>query len=395
MDAEVLPTVEDLLTQVEALEPLILEEKDEAERIGRMSDKLADKLRENAFFRMFRPQSRNGLGFDPVSGFRVVEALTKIDSSVGWNVAISNATETFAPWFSDEATEEIFGSPNTVCAGGVFPPRAAIPVEGGYRVSGKSLFNSNCHAANWILVEALIYDGDELRLDAEANPQGLFMYVPANEATIVENWDTMGMRGTGSHDVLLDDVFVPEHRAAPLDPIETFKPAYDNAMSRLAIWPAVCINGLPALGIAQSAIDDFVDMAANKIPAFTETSLRDRPLIQLRLAQAEGKVKAARSLIYNTFDQLYERTSEGHVLTIEERADCQQAASHATMASAEAVELIHSLVGSAGLRKDQPFERHLRDINVITQHAFVCESRLQTVGEVRLGLDPSWPFMWL
>lgn len=394
MDTQAVPTTSDLIAEIREIEPLLLEEKSKAEIECRIPDQVADELRRRGFYRMYRPRERGGYGFDPVSGFRVVEELSRIDSAVGWNVAIANACECFGAYFDDATTEKIFGPAETVLAGGLFPPRKAVAVDGGYRVTGKSLFNSNCHAANWLLVEALIYDGDEQRFDDDGNPAGLFMYIPADEASIVDNWDTLGMRGTGSHDVELDDVFVPENQTAPLLPLETASSAFSGPMHRLTFWPPVAINGVPALGIAQAAIDDFIDLAAVKVHAYTTNSLRDKPIVQLRLADAQARLRAARAYLYDTFNQMWEVAVAGDFLNLDQKADCQQAAAHAIAASAEAVKLIHSIAGTAAVRKDKPFERYFRDIHVVTQHAFVCENRFEAVGQVRLGLDPDWEFLY-
>ena len=394
MDSETVPTVEALLEKVQEIEPLIRAEKDMSEREARMSPKVADAVRALGMYRMYRPRERGGFGYDPVSGFKVVEALSRIDSAVGWNVAIANACECFGAYLSDAASEEIFSPPDTVFAGGLFPPRKAVATDGGYRLSGKSLFNSNCHAANWLLVEAMIYDGGEARIDSDGNPMGLFAFVPASDAKIVENWDTLGMRGTGSHDVEMEDVFVPESRTAPLLPLEKTESAYSGPLHRLTFWPPVAINGVPALGIAQAAIDDFVELAASKVNAYTTNSLRDHPTVQLRLAKAEANLRAGRAYLYGTFDDLLETAKKGAYLTIEQKADCQQAATYAIGACAEAVDLIHSIASSAAIRNNKPFQRHFRDIHVITQHAFVCESRYEGVGQIRLGLDSNWDFLY-
>ena len=395
MDAEAVPTADDLIADIREFEPLLRAEKEKAEVERRMSNRVVNELRRRDYYRMYRPRERGGLGFDPVSGFRVVEELSRIDSAVGWNVAIANACECFGAYLDDQTTAKIFGPADTVLAGGLFPPRKAVPVEGGFRVSGKSLFNSNCHAANWLLVEALIFDGDEQRLDNDGNPLGLFMFIPSSDAEIIDNWDTLGMRGTGSHDVDIRDVFVPESHTAPLVPLETAgSAAYSGPMHRLTFWPPVAINGVPALGIAQAAIDDFIELAASKVHAYTTNTLRDRPIVQLRLAKAQAKIRAARAYLYDTFNTSWDVAVAGDFLTIDQKADCQQAATHAIVASAEAVELIHSIAGTAAIRKDAPFERYFRDIHVITQHAFVCESRFEAVGQIRLGLDSNWDFLY-
>lgn len=394
MDAQVSVTADELIAQIREIEPLLSEEKAKAEASRRISDRVALECQRRGFYRMYRPKERGGLAFDPVSGFKVVEALSRIDSAVGWNVAIANACECFGAYFEEETTADVLGSANTVLAGGLFPPRKAVAVDDGFRVTGRSLFNSNCHAANWLLVEALIYDGDKQRLDGEGNPEGLFMLIPAADAEIVDNWETLGMRGTGSHDVELQDVFVPANRTAPLLPLESAGAAYAGPMHRLMIWPALAINASPALGIAGAAIEDFVELAANKVHAYTADALRNRSVVQLRLAKAQAKLRAARAYLYDTFDKMWDVAVSGSFLTIEQKADCQQAAAHAVCACAEAIDLIHSIAGSAAIRDDQPFERHFRDIHVITQHAFVCENRFEAVGQIRLGLESDWEFLY-
>jgi indole-3-acetate monooxygenase len=365
--------------------------KAEIER--RLSPHVSEALREAGCYHLFRPRSRGGLELDPVSAFRVIEELSRIDSAAGWNPFIANASEPFGAWFSDETTAEVFGSPRSVTAGGVFPPRRAVPVEGGYRLSGRSTFNSNCHAATWIVGLAHVYDDGVERLDENGQPVALITLFPQEKAEIIDNWDTLGMRGTGSHDVNVDDLFVPAERAVPLKPLEQPSPAYSGPWHRLTMWPSVGCNAIPALGIAQAAIDEFAELATKKTPTFTTTMLKDRSIVQLRFTQAVAKVESARAYLHEAFDAAWQGALDGRSLDLAGKARLLLASSHAPMAAAEAVDLIHSLAGTAGIRNDQAFQRHFRDVHVITQHAFVSESRMEAVGQVRFGLDPNGPFL--
>lgn len=384
-------TLDGLLGRVRELEPLIREYAPRAERERRLAQPVSEALRDAGCYRLFRPRSRGGLELDPVSAFRVIEELSRIDSAAGWNVALANASELGA-WFSDETTAEVFGS-RTVMAGAFFPPRRAVPVEGGYRLSGRCTFNSNCHAATWVLGLAHVYDDGVERLDENGEPVTLITLFPREQAEIIDNWDTLGMRGTGSHDVNVDDVFVPAERAVPFKPLEQPSPAYSGPWHRLTIWPSVACNAVPALGIAQAAIDEFAELATKKTPSYTTTTLKDRPIVQLRFATAVAKVESARAYLHEAFDAAWQAALDGRSLDLAGKARLQLASSHAPIAAAEAVDLIHSLVGTAGIRNDQAFQRHFRDAHVITQHAYVCESRMEAVGQVRFGLDPNWAFL--
>jgi alkylation response protein AidB-like acyl-CoA dehydrogenase len=393
MQTQVITTVDEVLGRVAELEPMIRSASAKAEIERRFSAHVSDALRDAGFYHLFRPRSRGGLELDPVSAFRVIEELSRIDSAVGWNVFIANAGEPFGAWFSDETTAEVFGSPMSVTAGSVFPPRRAVPVSGGYRLSGRCPFNSNCHAATWFGGMAYVYDDGVQRLDENGAPVTLLTLFPREQAEIIDNWDTLGMRGTGSHDVNVDDLFVPAERAVPLKPLEQPSPAYSGPWHRLTIWPSVGCNAIPALGIAQAAIDEFAELAMNKTPSFTTTMLKDRPIVQLRFARAVAKVESARAYLHDAFDAAWQGALDGRSLDLAGKARLLLASSHAPMAAAEAVDLIHSLAGTAGIRNDQAFQRHFRDVHVITQHAFVSESRMEAVGQVRFGLEPNWPFL--
>ena len=382
---------DDLFAKVETLAPLIAEHALEAEQQRRLSPVVAEALRAAGFYRLFRPRALGGLELDPVTAFRLIEALARIDSAAGWNVAISNAIEVWGAWFSEPVAREIFGAPDAAMAGGWNPPRRAVAVEGGYRLSGRTSFNSNCHNATWFTGLAQVFDGDAPRADDAGNPVTLVTFVPAHEARIIENWETLGLGGTGSHDIEIDDVFVPNERAVPLVPFENPSKSYGGPLYRIAVFASVACNAVSALGIAQAAIDDLVALA-RKVPSYTTRSLRDRSVVQSQLARAEGKLSAARAFLHAAYDEAWKIALAGRSLEMPERARCQLASSHAVLAAAEAVDLVHAAVGATGIRNEHRFQKHFRDAHVVTQHAFVSATRLEAVAQVMLGLEPDWSF---
>jgi alkylation response protein AidB-like acyl-CoA dehydrogenase len=382
---------QDLFESIEALTPLIQQNARTADRQKRLPEVVANALRDAGFFRMFRPQSRGGLGLDPVGEFKVAEALARVDAAAAWNVQISNSSEVFGGWFGDEASAEVFGVPDAIVTGAFNPHRRAVIVEGGYRVSGRTFFNSNCHSATWIIGPADVFDGDTMRVDADGQPETLLMAIPARDYEIVENWNTMGMGGTGSHDVNMSDVFVPAERAVPFGPLAEVSPAYDNPLSRMAIWAVIGSFSAVAIGVAQAAVDD-LQALGTKVPAYTANAIQNRNGVQLRLARAEGKLAAARALFHSTYAEIWDAVKTRRQLEMAEKARCQLACSHAALTAAEVVDLVHSCVGTSGIREEQNFEKYFRDAHVITQHAFICEARLESVGQVMFGLEPDWGF---
>jgi len=381
-----------LLERVREIEPIIRKYAAEAEKERRLSRPVVEAMRDAGLIRMWRPTALGGLEVDPVTGLRVMEAVARIDSAAGWNLCLAGGGEVFAPWFSDRAAQEIFGDDNAIIAGAFNPPRRAVPAEGGYRVTGKTSFNSGAHNATWIVGFAQIFDGKKVRTGADGAPITLMTAVRAGEVEIVDNWNTMGMSGTGSHDVVMNDVFVPEDHTCVWAPLETRTQAYSGPLYRLSIWPAVSSLAAPALGIARSAIDGLIDLAKSKVPAYTEKTLKDHSVLQSRIGQAEAKLGAARAYLHRVFQDAYAEAVGGREISTESKCQIQLAMTHAALASAEAVDLVHAAVGASGIRQEYAFEKHFRDIHVITQHAFVSASRYEAVGQIKMGLEPDWPF---
>ena len=346
METQVITTVDEVLGRVAELEPMIRAASAEAE-IERLSAHVAEALRDAECYHLFRPRSRGGLELDPVSAFRVIEELSRIDSAAGWNVALANACEPLSdPGFRTRTTAEVFGSARTVMAGGLLSAAAGRSGPRGYRLSGRCAFNSNCHAATWIVGLAHVYDDGVERLDENGEPVTLITCFRERR----RRSSTTGTRSecaAPAADVNVDDLFMPDDRAVPFKPLEQPSPAYSGPLHRLTAWPSVAATAIPALGIAQAAIDEFAELATKKTPSYTTTMLKDRSIVQLRFAQAVAKVESARAYLHEAFDAAWQGALDGRSLDLAGKARLQLASSHAPIAAAEAVDLIHSLAGYA------------------------------------------------
>jgi len=191
----------DIMAQVKKIEPVIRKHSFEAEKNRRLSEPVLKALKESKMFRIWKPEAYGGLEIDPITGIEALEALSKIDSAVGWNVGLSLQFDTIMQWFSDEAMDEVFTSEDEVIvAGAMHPPGKAIPVKGGYEVTGQWNIVSGCQYANWFFMNASVMDGDQPRMDENGHPVLLMMLTPANNGKVIETWNTIGMKGTGSHD---------------------------------------------------------------------------------------------------------------------------------------------------------------------------------------------------
>jgi alkylation response protein AidB-like acyl-CoA dehydrogenase len=382
-----------LLERVQRIETILRGSAADAERDRRLSDVAFAAMRDQGLYRMWRPRAFGGLETDPVSAFRVFEEVSRIDSAAGWNLQLAAGGEMFGAWFPDEGIREAAGEPDTILSGSFFPPQKAIPVAGGYRVTGRHSFVSGCQNATAFILQAHIYEGGAgPRMGPEGAPVGLMLLVPARDVRIEDNWHTLGMRGTGSHDVVLENVFVPEHRTAVLAPLDHPGSAYHGPLYRLTLWPTVSSLSTVALGIARAAIDDLLKLAARKTPAYTVRALRDRETVHGLIGEAEATLGAARAYVYEALHEAWDAALEGQRIDMPRKMKLQLAASHAVVASAHVVDLVHKAAGASGIRQDQPFERHFRDAHTITQHAFVSAARYESGGQYLLGVPIEWPF---
>ena len=169
-------------------------------------------------------------------------------------------------------------------------------------MNGQWRFVSGCQQAAWFLLLCPLTDGDKPVLDEQAKPKMLFVFLSAAQVTIQDTWYTLGLRGTGSHNIEITDQFVPYRRAAALAPLEQPGSAFTGPLYRLTIWPPIALLAPPALGIARASVDDFVALARGKTPSFTGTTLADRQVVQRQVAQADAHVKAGRSFLHQVFE---------------------------------------------------------------------------------------------
>jgi alkylation response protein AidB-like acyl-CoA dehydrogenase len=351
-----------------------------------------DALTEAGLLRMFNPRSLGGLEVDPLTCGRLVEEVSAADSVAGWSLFNPLAWAHLCARLPDAGAEEIFGrNPHAVLAGPFHPPMQAIPVDGGYRLSGRSPFASNCRDATWIAVTALVMDGDHPRLQESGAPEVLAVFFPSEDCDILDTWYVLGMRGTGSEDIAVHDVFVPRTRTCPLVPEFTPGSHYQGPLYRLPAMGAITATFPPiVLAIARQAIDAVSALAQEKTPFGSTTVLRARGSAQARLAQAEGALRAARALVDQTLGEAWERAVAGEWPSLVQRADLLLATATATSSAAKVVELMYNVAGTSGIYMRNPLERYFRDMQVLKQHGFASENRYETVGQVYLGLPPEF-----
>ena len=184
-------------------------------------------------------------------------------------------------WLPSNGAAEILNSKADTILGGTFTPgHPAIAVDGGYRLTGQWPFVSGAHHCDWLVFLLQVSEGGTLRVNEEGVPLQWFMFLPVDRAKILDTWDTLGMRGTGSHDVVIEDVFIPERHAGLVVPLERPGTAFQGPLYRLAGWFPVALCAVPALGAARAAIDELIQLARVKTPSFNPSTLAHRQVVQ-------------------------------------------------------------------------------------------------------------------
>ena len=378
--ADPLAAVLDLLPQVRAV-------RDELEELRRMPSALARAIGDAGLFQLYLPSAIGGAGAPPLTTFRVIEELSKAEGSVGWCAMIANSVTLFTGWLAPDVAREMFGQPPVVrMAGSVRPEGKARPVDGGYRVTGQWNFASGVHHANWLFCTCMVTDGDTPRRSASGAPVVRSMYIPAEKATIKDTWSVVGMCGTGSHDFVIDDVFVPEAHAFSLsDQPKVDEPLCHPRLVMAVAWTNTAAN---ALGIARGAMDTFVELASHAGSTNSATLLRDRPLVQSRIAEAEAILGAARAYVLESVGAAWEAVCQRAPDPGPEIARARLAITHAMHEAVRAVDVVFHTAGTNAVYRKHPLERYFRDIHVAVQHAAGLPSHVESAGKALLGLRP-------
>jgi len=384
-----------LLDAVEEIRPLIQQHAAAAEADRRLGSVVYDAMYDAGLFSMLAPRAHGGLEVHPVEAMRVWEVVAQADTAAAWNLVMNQCISAYAAWMSPEGARELFRDGPPTTAGALNPPAAAIRAEGGWQVTGRVPFGSGCHNARWLAMPAIENVGGSPKVDPETGRAAPFaVFFPREQATILDTWHTLGMRGTGSADYEVQDLFVPDQMTAPVGPLATPAPGFEGALYRM--WPWICIMGetTVSVGAAAAAVDQAVELCRAKTAAYNAVPLREQQLPQFQLGKAKARVDASRDTLHAAAGEAYaevERT--GQLLSREAKIRLQLAACFAAETCAEAVRLVNDAVGASAIRESQPFERHFRDTHTLLQHSSKSSARYASAGRLMLGLENDW--VWL
>jgi indole-3-acetate monooxygenase len=378
-----------LLAAARALGPRILAERDRIEAGRRLPEELARELAGQGFFRIFLPEAYGGLDLAPTQGLEVLEELARFDASVAWCVWNGN-THWIAAQLPPEAARAVHAKAEVITANSTRASGVAQVVSGGFRVNGRWSLVSGCELSAWMVLLCIVHDGGKPRMTSAGGPESRFVVLPAQDCEIIDTWTVGGLRGTGSHDVTVKDVFVPASYAAGFNDPHALPEARYRMPPFCRVIPGL---GAMTLGIARTAISSLTEIAADKQLQRSMQILRENHGAQLRVAEAEALVRSARLYLFDSVDRLWRTLLETGTAPIEMRADARMAAWHAVFSAAKAVDLMYAAAGATALYTSSPLERAFRDVHAITQHIGVHSRVMETAGRVLFGLEPDTPLL--
>jgi len=353
----------------------IASRSDEFKAQRHISQDVIEKLQKIGLYGAFVPKQLGGAPVSPSEFMKLIERISIADGSTGWVASFAFATKYLCS-LPESSLRKIFEeNPDLVFAGATFPIQPAKKVKGGIIVNGRWPFGSGCMGASLVAVGVSVPgEGDEVFKQMAV--------MPRDQITIDETWDTIGMSSTGSHTMVVKDVFVPNDMILLRDaPSSIDAPEYRYPTVTLAAQVlAVC-----GLGTARAAIDHIVKVAENSKSITGAPTLGDRVNVQIHIAEAEAKLQSARSWFYATTDQAWDVIKSGEEITREQNMALRLSASHAARMGAEVARMSFEMVGTMGIFNTNPMSRYLTDSLVTAQHAFLTEGSFMNAGKVIFG----------
>jgi alkylation response protein AidB-like acyl-CoA dehydrogenase len=374
-----------------ALAPRIRARAAEIEAARQLPHDLVMEIANARLFKVALAEDEGGLGADILTTLRVIEEVARADGSTGWCLAMGINTFRQSAQFEPAVRRKLFHSdPVGVSAGSANPRGRALAVPGGYRVTGHWLFASGCMHSSLLHGACKVFDGDTPRRRPNGDQEVRIAYFsPKSLGRIVDTWNVSGMRGTGSHDIVVDDAFVPEeHTFSALDT----RARVTGPMNRMHGFDlAGCGFCCVGLGVARAALDAFVELAQSKIPRSAPGLLRDRVMVQAQVGEAEALLRSGRALLFDVVEEMWNTVLARDLVTESQRSDLRMAMTHAAQNAARATHMVCVAAGTTSIFESSPLERYARDAEVVTRHNQLQFVNYEAVGRTLLGLESNSP----
>ncbi|CAE6756561.1 acyl-CoA dehydrogenase family protein [Paraburkholderia haematera] len=357
--------------------------REEFERLSHVPRDVIASLKRAGVYRAATPRRFGGDALAPGAFLDMIERIAVADGSAAWVASFGSANVYLAALPLATQAHIYADGPDQVFAGGLFPVQPAQPADGGWRVNGTWKFASGCKGADWLGVGIGVTGLGATGSGAAGKPRTA-VFRP-HQVEIVENWDVVGMQGTGSHDLRVTDQFVADDWTF----VRGGEPCVDEPLYRYpTIAYAAQVLAVVNLGLARAALDVANQMAGGRKTTTGAPQLADRAYYRIELAKAEAQLRSARAFFYDTTDTVWQSILAGNPVTPEQTSLLRLAATQIAREGAEVVQRAYRLGGTMAIYRTHPLQRLLRDAMVVTQHAFLGEGNFDGAGAVFVGVPP-------
>lgn len=367
-----------------ALQNELAERAQEMEDVRRLPADLATKLAEGGLFRMITPSAYGGLECSPREIVDAVEAVAEANASAGWCVMIGATTAMNAAYMDPDTAREVYNSATTI-TGGVFAPMGKAVVDGDdYIVSGRWQWGSGSANCTWLCGGSMVYEDGELRKLPSGRPDARMMVFPAEQAELLDTWRVMGLKGTGSGDIEVENIRVPKARSVSL---VADKPVIDGALYKFPAFGLLSLGvAATAMGNAKGALQAFSNLATAKKNQGSSKTLSERATIQSEMAKMTATFRAARAYLHDEIEQTWEIAQNSDDIPVERRAALRMACTHMVRIGADICRTTYDLGGGAALFEASDLQRRFRDSHAMTQHIVTAPATWELTGRLLFGL---------
>lgn len=382
-----------VIEEVRQLLPVLRERAQKAEDARRVPEESIEELQRTGFFKLLQPVRHGGYEADPVDFYTAVRLIGSACGSTGWVASIIGVHPWHLALFAQQAQDEVWGEDSSTLVSSSYAPMGkAKQVEGGYRLSGRWSFSSGCDHARWVFVGGPAYN------DAGEPVDFCTYLLPLGDYRIDDVWDTVGLRGSGSNDIVVDDVFVPAHRALSFMAMtETRCPGHEVNTSPLYRLPWGTVHPTtitaPIIGMAQGAYDAHVEHQGKRVrAAYAGEKSKEDPFAKVRIAEAASEIDAAWLQLTRNIAEEYELLKAGQEVPMALRLRARRDQVRGTTRSIEAIDRLFENSGGRALASGTPIQRFWRDAHAGRVHAANDPERAYTMfgtGEFGLPIKDS------